>query len=759
VFIRVNSWLKKIAKTEKYLKVHNMIETQSKWDRLIFRGIVALLIFSPLAFGSVHVWAYCLMEVAVFSLLILFFTDRLLLSKSPALTWVRTPVNLWLILLLLLIGFQMLPLPSSWIAFVSPRTFADKRLLSEMISPSHAPGWMCLTYYRHASLMEFLKMAAYAGMFFLVLNTVRTKQQTRVLMYVLIGLGIFEAMYALAQIFSETPRVWWWKSRAGTGGFASGTFIGSNHFAFYMEMMLGLSFGLVIAHRGRQKRLTPGLSGFRVLVQRVVAWFSPESDQTRQILFSFVTILMGVAILLSASRGGILSAGMAIFLVSILLFTKSRCRGFGVLALGLCLVALIWGSRMGIQPAVEKFSHTEGLGQRLSITQTLLSMISDYPLLGVGWGNFRYLYPRYMTKEGEGVFFSGYSHNDWAEAGAEAGLAGMLFIIAVFAAYLITMIRIWQKRRSPYALGIGAGVMIGMISIGIHSFFDFSMHIPANPLTLSVLMATGYLVLHRTGTAYQESFFYQVRTLPLTLWPRIGLMCLCLFILGGGIFGVVRHFRAEVHCPTEWNSTMNLNWNPYLTDIEKAIAHNPGNAEYHARLAEYYMGKQISDKTLRERYNEKATESLKTAIHLNPGQGTYWYELGENCASKRYAPYPYLNQWLPLADHCFEISIRCAPNDVNIISKVAKYWVRRSTMLPETKDMLSGDASFSREQGIQKFQRLFQHALRIRPNLWEWAVIQVWEYYPDADILTEIVPPRDGEMEGLVLQWLENKMN
>jgi len=27
--------------------------------------------------------------------------------------------------------------------------------------------------------------------------------------------GIFEALYAVYQVFSHDPRVWWWKSRAG----------------------------------------------------------------------------------------------------------------------------------------------------------------------------------------------------------------------------------------------------------------------------------------------------------------------------------------------------------------------------------------------------------------------------------------------------------------------------------------------------------------------------------------------------------------
>ena len=38
----------------------------SKIDKIIFYGIILLLVFAPLAFGSVHVWAYSIIEVGGF---------------------------------------------------------------------------------------------------------------------------------------------------------------------------------------------------------------------------------------------------------------------------------------------------------------------------------------------------------------------------------------------------------------------------------------------------------------------------------------------------------------------------------------------------------------------------------------------------------------------------------------------------------------------------------------------------------------------
>ena len=164
-----------------------------------------------------------------------------------------------------------------------------------------------------------------------------------------------------------------------------------------------------------------------------------------------------------------------------------------MLSICLCIIALVYGSKIGIDPTLEKFSQSDaGLEKRLVTFESMYPMIYDYPALGVGWGNFRYLYPRYVPKEFDGVSSSGYSHNDWLEAGTEVGLAGGGMIIAGFVLLLYRMIRVWYSRGDPYALGIGAGVMVGMLSMGLHSLGDFNMHIPSNPLTLAALSGIGY---------------------------------------------------------------------------------------------------------------------------------------------------------------------------------------------------------------------------------------------------------------------------
>ena len=141
--------------------------------RIIEGGLIFLIIFTPLAFGTVHVWAYTLMELTVFILLLIWFLKTLVKShQSPVtslkhsrpktkdsrvngpasrlsthassiqnpkskiqnlasrlatqdsrLVFARTPLNLPLILFLGLILFQMVPLPPSALKLLSPNTY------------------------------------------------------------------------------------------------------------------------------------------------------------------------------------------------------------------------------------------------------------------------------------------------------------------------------------------------------------------------------------------------------------------------------------------------------------------------------------------------------------------------------------------------------------------------------------------------------------------------------------------------------------
>ncbi len=748
-------------------------------DRIVFAGIILLLIFAPFAFGSVHVWAYTLVETGVFFLLILFFINRVAFSGEHVLTWVKTPVNLVLILFVLLIVLQLVPFPSFLVRIISPRTFADKIQFAEIMNTAEGTSakgirWMCLAYYMHPVILELLKLGAYLGMFFLVLNTVKSEKRINILIYLLLLLGLFESAYALvSQVLTEDPVVWWWRKTwrgAMKKAFfqnASGTFIGSNHFAFYMEMVILLCSGFIISQIKTHKKFASG-RGFRSYTQRILNWFAPDSPVPKMFFLLLCIMFMGSVFLLSRSRGGILSMAIAMFLVSGIFFLKKGYRKYGIMILSFFLIMLSFGLYFGIGPTLGKFTQSRGLYLRLYTTETMLPMLRDYPLAGVGWGNFYHLYPRYVPDDApddfEGAITSGHSHNDWIEAGTETGFAGLILMFSAYIGFLVKITRTWLGRRKDlYALGIGAGVTALLISIGVHSFFDFNMHIPGNPLTLSAVLGLGYAAVHRKGKDYSESFSYKTGEISLTFLRRIIIVLLAVFIFMLAIVAAGRHFMAEINCATEHNSTLRLNINPDLGGIQKAISYNPLNPEYISRLAGYYILGKGSDgnfvKGIRNESNEKAITIMKKAVCLNPANGNYWHVLGELYAKRNryYNTGEFLTRSLYIADQCYDAGIRYSQTDVHMMFKVAIYWVWRSKLIPLSDDSQVRGLSVTREQGIRKFQETFQRVLYLDPARWQGSAEIIWRRYPDAAVVSGIVPPGDEKLKSLVMEWIGKK--
>ena len=100
-------------------------------------------------------------------------------------------------------------------------------------------------------------------------------------------------------------------------------------------------------------------------------------------------------------------------------------------------------------------------------------------------GTFACVFPRYQA--GSVAGFVDHAHNDYAEAMLELGLAGIVSVALIVAAYALrwrALVRTRLSRRLGY-LQVGAG--LGMLALAMHGAFDFNFHIPANALYFAFL--------------------------------------------------------------------------------------------------------------------------------------------------------------------------------------------------------------------------------------------------------------------------------
>ncbi|MGH7923669.1 MAG: O-antigen ligase family protein [Candidatus Binatus sp.] len=130
------------------MTVSNRLHDGSRRRALLMAGIIFLAVFTPLAFGAVHPWAYKIGEASAFALLLLWPFGRAARDGQPAELGIQVrsfaiPIAAFLSLAL----FQLLPLPPATIHVLSASTY---RLYQQVF-----PGWPAQSPY--AGLEDAIK--------------------------------------------------------------------------------------------------------------------------------------------------------------------------------------------------------------------------------------------------------------------------------------------------------------------------------------------------------------------------------------------------------------------------------------------------------------------------------------------------------------------------------------------------------------------------------------------------------------------------
>lgn len=273
--------------------------------------LLALLVFTPIAYGAVHVWAYTLMEMFVVAMVTLALV-KIVWSKRE-IRWVQHPVNIIMGVFGLYICIQMISLPQGIIEVLSPEVMRIHEKYLGWISSESIQSQFTFSLYTQRTQIELIKILAYFGVFIFTINMVDQRKQINLVLLTIILVGCFEGSYGIYQKLSEIESVEWGRRDSIIGSAVSGTYINRNNFAGYLEMVIVLLFGQVVhlfAKKKRRKRDgEESRSGFNL--DRVLR---DEAKHSKMFLRFSALFLMMAAVILSQSRGGILSiaVGMAV---------------------------------------------------------------------------------------------------------------------------------------------------------------------------------------------------------------------------------------------------------------------------------------------------------------------------------------------------------------------------------------------------------------------------------------------------------------
>ncbi len=400
--------------------------------------------------------------------------------------WFLALLALWLVYQALFI----LPMPPTWVAFLSPQAAAAHALASV---GSDQSAWMTLSVDRHTSTVSWFKSLLYVLSFAMTLLVIHNRDQARRLGYVLVIFALVLSVYGLMMHLTNCTHVWF-----GTtiihGGRASATYPNPNHFAGFLEMTLAVGIGLLIGGLRDARTQT-----WKQFLKQLLEWIFSPKMRLRLMLCVIV-----IALVSTHSRMGNTAFFASMMIVGALGLALSRHATRGTVILLVSLIAIdvfIVGSWFGLEKLANRIEQTTMLSTASETTDSVetrvepakygIDLIADYPVFGAGPGSWYVAFPRY--RGGDLSAFFDYAHNDFVQFVAESGLIGGAILVLIVCWSLGVALIAQFRRRDPLMRGLSFASIMGVTSILIHSSVDFNLQIPANAMLFMVLLAFGWI--------------------------------------------------------------------------------------------------------------------------------------------------------------------------------------------------------------------------------------------------------------------------
>jgi O-antigen ligase len=458
-------------------------------DRIIEYGILALVVFSPLPAASVYDWSQLTIELGAVILAAVYLGSHGKAGSDVSPEGIpKWPRRLWTGFVFLLV-LQVVPLPGAVVRILSPETFARKS--PYVGSPT---AWMSLSLVPDRTIREGLFIASCLLLGFLIVMTLRRRSQILRMIWVLVGMGVFESLYGLLQLYSGNPRILFYPKTYNLDS-VTGTFVNRNHFSGYLEMIVPLAIGLVVS------RLNIFPSSRAKLRDKALR-MSEKRFMVNMGLFLAV-LIMGLGVLFSRSRSGVF-----IFVFIFLLFfggillikEKPGDQKKAIVASLQVLFTVILGISLyaGIASTLARFGMDKVLKeQRPVFWAETLRQFSRFPLFGTGLGTFASVYPG--SEENGTLVHIYHAHNDYLEFLSELGVVGSLLLFGAVFSVLFLAYRKWTKRRSSEVRSLALGGFVAVFAILLHSLTDFNMQIPANLILFSVVFSLTISIINYRG--------------------------------------------------------------------------------------------------------------------------------------------------------------------------------------------------------------------------------------------------------------------
>jgi O-antigen ligase len=264
--------------------------------------------------------------------------------------------------------------------------------------------------------------------------------------------------------------------------------------AIYMLIPL-LSYSILTATKGQRVFASVALmmvTGVLVLLQTRSIWLAT-------MVFFFISLLGGMLFRRKIFPAGIMH--LRIHLIFILVAVVIGAAGASLVhqhslshpKKGVVIAAMeqTTPEHQTIQPLKQRaasiFDTTSpNRVKRVDIWQRTFQMAKDYPLLGVGGGNWKVMVPNYYQPDPDESYYHNWRrpHNDFLWVFAEKGVPGLLLYLGFFITLLITSIRVLRSDIAQQHKLLVLVMIAGLGGYLVDSCFSF----PYERIDLQIFM-------------------------------------------------------------------------------------------------------------------------------------------------------------------------------------------------------------------------------------------------------------------------------
>jgi O-antigen ligase len=419
-------------------------------ERAIEAGALFLLVFTPLAYGTVDRWAEAVAELVILAMALIF-----ILGKAYRDWEVR---------------FE---LPIGWLPAA---LFLGLITLQAIVPMSVDP---------HATRREALRLLAVAAFFLICWNTYRTRAQVWRAVWTMIGMGTLLAILGIVQRVTWNGHLYWVGPEVANGT-PFGPFINRAHFAGLMVIIVPMALALMLA---RTRRQPPSRRWRTTLRDRVRDWSAGEASAAN--LVPFLILVMGGAALVSGSRGGMLA-----LLAALLAMVVGSVAGGGswigrTVRVGLAAVLIVltgaWIGGDMLYGTVARLADEVGRpteSPRLWIWADAMSLWLRAPALGTGVGTFGVAFAAVRTIEAPVVF--AHAESDWVELLTDTGVLGLALALATVVSMVLPLVQRLRRGQSRGARIFALAGIVVLAGTAIQGAGNYNLFVMSNLIYLAI---------------------------------------------------------------------------------------------------------------------------------------------------------------------------------------------------------------------------------------------------------------------------------